>query len=213
MKINYKFILSFTLLVYFLGVFSCKPCNNSGLIKQIVTDLTWEFVEIENLDSFQSGERLIRKSQTKDSVNYQDFALDINTITQMVSSEKKTFNFGLIQQAYACEPAIPIILESIIELEITSDQEYDKDHPAGSNLADLFEISILDQINQVTNSGFMDLTAFLQNDPKMPFQLTLKLKSPPAVSKNFKFKFYLLLFGNNKSGTFEIETSKINVLR
>jgi hypothetical protein len=213
MKANFKFILSVFLLVYFLGVFSCRPCNNTGLIKQIVTDLTWDFVEIENLDSFQSGERLIRKSQTKDSVNYEDFALDITAITKMVSSEKKTFNFGLIQEAYACEPAIPTILESIIDLEITSDQEYDRNHPIGSNLADLFEISILDQINQVTNSGFMDLTAFLQNDPKMPFQFTLKLKSPPAVSKNLKFKFFILLFGNNKPSTFEIETSKIKVLR
>ncbi len=213
MKANFKFILSIFLLVYFLGVFSCRPCNNTGLIKQIVIDLTWDFVEIENLDSFKSGERLIRKNQTKDSVRYEDFAMDINTITKMVSSEKKNFNFSLIQQAYACEPAIPAVQESILDFEITSDQEYDRNHPAGNNLADLFEISILEPINQVTNSGFMDLTAFLQNDPKIPFQFTLKLKSPPAVSKNLKFKFFLLLFGNNEPSTFEFETNEITVLR
>jgi len=213
MKANFKFILSTFLLVYFLGVFSCRPCNNTGLIKQIVIDLTWDFVEIENLDSFKSGERLIRKNQTKDSVNYEDFALDITAITKMVSSEKKTFNFGLIQEAYACEPAIPNILESIIDLEITSDQEYDKDHPSGTNLADLFEISVKNSIDLASNSGFIDLPQFLATTPQMPFEFTLILKTPPAVSDKFKFKLFFVLFGNNNSSNFEVETSEIHVLR
>jgi hypothetical protein len=110
---------------------------------------------------------------------------------------------GFLSAAYACDPMPAGSLgsaERVDSLSITSLNDYDALHPAGTPLSDVLE----------TGGNFQFLSPSRQN-PVEPFQFTeFSLRQPPAAEGPQKFRIY---YRQTNGEVYTAETAAVVLLR
>jgi len=120
-----------------------------------------------------------------DTLAFDRFAIEIFPITEAIFASQFTFpTFHLIQPAFACSPAIPVSAGNITNIRITADIDFNEVYPAGSNLAELFDVHSLylkDGPDRLT------LPEFLEEKPAVPDLFVLLLKEGPEDQSELRF--------------------------
>jgi len=114
-----------------------------------------------------------------------------------VTNERNIFfKLSLINSAHACSQAQPRTYEIISAITITSNNDFDDKHPAGSSLNDLFTVEYTK--GRGVNADFYlngvkkyTLNEFIAAAPHGMREIHLKLIQVPVVSKiqNFKIEY------------------------
>jgi hypothetical protein len=117
-------------------------------------------------------------------------AFDTFSITMIPVAESYSLNTGslksssLLPSAFACSPPIPVSEETITNLEIFSNKNFNSEYASGDNLAELFEVIFL-----YRNSGYqrMDLNDFITSEANVPDEIFLLLRSAPDTTEPIQF--------------------------
>jgi len=141
----------------------------------------------------ESGEtKLVLSEIENDTVVYDKYSILIiphsETYFSMIS---RTNSFNIINSAYACSPVTPTTDERIDSIKIICDKAFDTNHPIGTDLAGLFDIVIVDPMNNIYYEKF-DLSEYVKTNPTRAIEMVLILKSPPDLTSDFEFmiKYY-----------------------
>ena len=103
------------------------------------------------------------------------------------ASLEKRPSFSVVSSAYACSvPPEPFSDEVILDIQITSDTDFDAGHPAGSNLADLFSIAFL-QLTRYNEFRQIALEDFILLERNAVDELILILEAQPEQTGAFQF--------------------------
>ncbi len=195
---NKRFLIIF--IGYFapliFGAISCnKWINDCGPFpdKYKVKSLKWNIYKAKY--SMNADPRLVLSEITEDSIIYNEYSIHIyNEAEEYFSLGNKTNSFGFINFAYACSPKYPSTDESIKDIQIYCNKDYNSNHTAGTNLADLFDIVVFYPYNQLYEEKF-DLSDYLATFPPVPNQMTFILRDPPAFTNEFEFRVEYYLEG------------------
>jgi len=169
-----------------------------------ITDFS---ASIHQITHFDSSTYAIQLSEIKDdSIQYDQFAIKMSPVTEVFySSYLDKIKFQLIRNVYACSPIDPISDETILDIQIFSDNDFSPEHPAGENLAELFDVYAL-----YLRDGprLVDLNEFLTEEPNAPDYLVLLLKSGPSEADEFIFSVRYVQDGE-KLNEFEFSSTPI----
>ena len=201
--IFFKLIL---LAIFITGIPSCQDedmCGDLGgpyIYDARIIDFQVEIIEKQvaptEWQPYQQGE----------TVNANELVIYLKSYNEQIAFHERTIRGGLfMNSAYACSPArVPRTDQEFVSLTITSTEDYDTDHPAGSDLIELF-------LTRGEQDGV--------NDPKMPLSQHLAMnsdyfilnpptlflsKSPDNISTH-TFKFELEL----SDTTFNFQTPEV----
>lgn len=202
----------------FLGIsiviiFSALSCEVTGETcgpfpdKFTVTGLSASVKQATESESFDPQPQL--NNIQNDSVRADQFAITIYPEAKYFFSEAAPQNrLHLIPAAYACSPTEPVTDELITGIEIYSEQDFNSEYTAGSDLAELFDVVAY---YMKTGGERYDLPAFLSRKPNVPDWFTLLLTSPPEEEKPFSFTVKYFQDGENLQ-EFEFSTEYITLL-
>jgi len=144
-----------------------------------------------------------------DSVRADQFAITIYPeVEYFYSDVTPQYRLNLIPAAYACSPTEPVSDELITGIEIYSEQDFNSEYTAGSDLTELFDVV---PYYMKTGGERYDLPAFLSSKPNVPDWFTLLLTSPPEEEKTFSFTVKYFQDGENLQ-EFEFNTEYITLL-
>ena len=186
-------LLTAYLSVLFFTITACDTlidCPTSLEDRFKVIDLTVDFRSVIK-DTVNDKLDLQISIFEEDSIDYESLGIlldyeRVNYISEVVRPN----HFNFIQTAYACTPVEPTSDEAIDSIKIFSAQDFDKDHPAGTDLSDLFHLFYRDfstyEYKQV------DLDEFEPLSYNNIFNTTLMLKSAPELVQEYSFlvKYY-----------------------
>ena len=191
--------------VLFLAV-SCKDVDQCGSIPNSqyhitgieVTPVTYS--ELPSLIGFKVTTTAV---DTNNAVDANQFMLELNADTAITPtlvknspdnghSFKFSFSFSLMSKAYACSPVAPYTEERISQLNITSDNDFSADYPAGSNLNALFNVLYNQTLTPTHTDSNGDRTAYtlaeyVATTPNATQSLQLKLIQAPDELKTHQF--------------------------
>lgn len=194
-----------------IGLISCIDCGPFN-DQWRVYDLRWHNAKAVYSDT--SYPRLTTYTIENDSVLYSNYAIvivpNLGTYASLKSTPK--WNFSFINSAYACSPPDPKSEETIDSIVILSLNNYDSNHPAGKNLADLFEVVVNKYENNTYYTKY-NLVDYNNLKQQIPDQLTLMLKTPPDSTSNFEFLVKYYQQGVEDNDYFEFTTNRIQINR
>ncbi len=173
MKKYFTTVILFCLMTMGAAVLhSCRPCND-GPVDNTVSQITpvarviSEVVPGSSIDFYRT-----RAIEDEDTGSYDSLSIIIYLYEYL---GKASQGFSFINQTYACDPAI--FNDSLESLSIVSDTDYDADHPAGSDLKDIF------LFNTEAYSDMGPFDAFLRLNPELySSKLFLRFLTPPVTS-------------------------------
>lgn len=175
---------------FFLGIIlcsvlyqSCKPIRNCNVLKDI----------------YGSYFNRVTDSTLSDSSSVKAAEFGIAVAFRQNSYQCKNENkFSFISKAYAYKPSLQYYnLDTITSISITSDQDFDASHAAGSLLNDCFIIPDLDSIN-ISN-------AYYDN----AFGFNVLLNKIPSAEKFHQFTVKATVQSSNKVFTYTYGVIKI----
>lgn len=190
MKKKIKFFIISYFIFLCLGIVSCGDDCGPFPDKFKVIDLNWGTYQATFSESPNNEVNLSEIFQN--SVLYNKFSIFIEPKKESYfSAINKINSINIISSAYACSPVPPKTNDNIEDIEIFANKDFNPNYLNGENLADLFDIIILDTENNIYYEKF-DLGAYLVTKPKVPTEMTLILKDSPIETSNFKFtiKYY-----------------------
>lgn len=122
-------------LLLLLSLSACDDCETE-VNKIRIISLEPQFVKIDSISTtIEGGDTYFYNSNYAiDSAGITFDSLGISIYNNLESFSRRN-NFSLINSAYACDPVY--YFYGIDSMYIYSDQAYDANHPAGSNLRDL----------------------------------------------------------------------------
>lgn len=195
MKKKVVLVLAIYLVLSTMSLISCNTddCGGPFNNRYKTTGFEWSHYRVTNSEDAISG--LDLQTIVNDSVVYNQYAISIffnqeYYRAQNVNVEK----IGGMNRVYACSPAEPITDEKLEDILITSEIDFNAEHPAGTNLSDLFDVV-------VTAYGYSDydrkysIGEYLASKPPVPIKLTLILKEAPQTIGEFAFFVQLYLEG------------------
>lgn len=197
------------ILMLFLSLFSCEDDIDCGPFhsKFKTTELGWSISEA--VYSETADVKLSINDIQNDSVDFDKYAIVLHPDTESYSANTPSpWHFSLIQSAYACSPPPLSTDEKIDSIFITSTTDFDANHPAGTDLADLFDIVISSYFMDTYQEKF-DLVEFLETSPAVPNDMTLILKGQPDVTANFEFNVKYYQDGVDDNDFFEHTTDAV----
>ncbi len=177
-----SFIFFATSLIVLISIFSCTDCGpfaDKYKLKKIILDVS-ELGFDEASKTLSGPGAIVSDSMSFDS-------LDINLFFQsehFFSVVSPAFEF--FPSLNACSPPDPTTDEVITGMKIFTQVSFDANHSAGSSLVDLFDV-IVDNAAESIRFEKVDLGAYLSTNPKVPNELHLRLKTPPAQSREYEF--------------------------
>ena len=179
-------LLAFALLGLLLAFSACDAAVDCGPFhdKFKTTDFTTAAYRIENGDSLQAAP--ILSPIENDTLTEGAFAVRMTPMQESYSSSKRSRPLGFVLAAYACLPAPPSSDEIIRDIQIYSDQAFNRAYAADDDLADLFDVLVLSFANQFNYRRF-DLHDFLSEAPNAAEELVLVLKAAPEMTSAFRF--------------------------
>ena len=158
----------------------CGPFND----KFKTTDFTTAAYRIENGDSL-NAEPVLSPIEN-DTLREGAFALRMTPTQESYSASKRSRSLGFVLAAYACSPPILSSDEIIRDIQIYSDQAFNREHAADDDLADFFDVLVLSFANQFNYRRF-DLHEFLSEAPNAADEIILVLKAAPETASAFRF--------------------------
>ena len=159
----------------------CGPFND----KFKTADFTTAAYRIENGDSLQAAP--ILSPIENDTLREGAFALRMTPTQESYSSaSKRSRPLGFVLAAYACLPPTMSSDEIIRDIQIYSDQAFNREYAADDDLADLFDVLVLSRANQFNYRRF-DLNDFLAGAPNAADEIILVLKAAPETTSAFRF--------------------------
>lgn len=196
------------ILIIIIGLLSC--INKCGPFpdKFKVTKIEWYVCKSVFYDTANINVRLVHSSIMYDSVDYNEYSVWMTLIPQTYFSLVNKINsFSLINSANACSPRDPTTDEKIDSILIFCEKDFDENHLAGDDLSDLFDVVVIDEVNNIYNAKFA-LTEYLDTKPSVPFEMTLILRNPPAATTEFEFNIKYYQDGIDQD-YFEHKTNKV----
>ncbi|NQZ05721.1 MAG: hypothetical protein HRT35_01035 [Algicola sp.] len=192
--------------VLFLAI-SCKDVDQCGSTPNSqyhitaieVTPVTYS--ELPTLIGFKVTTTAV---DTNNAVDANQFMLELNADTAINPTLVKnspdngynfsfSFSFSLMSKAYACSPVAPYTEEKITQLNITSDNDFSADYPAGSNLNALFNVLYSESVVVPTHTNSngdrtaYTLAEYVATTPNASQILQLKLIQAPETLKTHQF--------------------------
>lgn len=128
----------------------------------------------ETLDSIYPSQNITDSTV----IRYDDLKISISFSGKHYSEAKS--EFSLISSAYACDPVPPYSEEKITSITITSDQDFDSLHVAGTDLSDVFLVSRYSYDTKYT------IEKYLKTEPKIE-NLEFTLILAPEIQKQIQF--------------------------
>ena len=128
-------------LVLMTGIPSCdKDCDCCDIDGPVYYSARIIDFYIDRIDK-QVAPTQWERYTTGDTVNANgDIVIYLDSFNEQIAfHRKRSTNYSFINSAYACSPAyLPVTEQEFVNLTITSNQDYDSAHPAGTDLIDLF---------------------------------------------------------------------------
>lgn len=183
-----KRLAALALLILLVTFAACDISGNCGPFadKFKTTSFVSEIRKVEHSDS--PGSELILRLVEDDTLSYDAFAILMTPIIETYfSSAQRSRPLTLIPAAYACSPSHPSSDEVIRDIQIYSSQAFDREHAAGENLADLFDIVVMDRTTGAHRQRF-DLNDFLASAPTAVDEIILVLDARPQMTAAFEFE-------------------------
>jgi hypothetical protein len=183
----------------------CGPFDNRFLS----TGLSINTLKIRSYDSL-TGRFDFAYLNLLDTIPYEKLTLRLMSEKKfyIATSLHQRCTFSIFSEAYACSPPIPYSDEKVDNIIIKSNKDYDQTHISGDNLADLFEIVIVDNFNSIHNNR-MSLKAFLALRPNTKDELYLLLTKAPEKTDDFIFQIqYIRTLGTDQK---EFLVNSLNV--
>ncbi len=171
-----------------MGLVSCEKCGPFPDRYKII-DMEWSMYNLIFSDSMEQD--FVLDQIVNDSVDYNSYCIMMFPITETYFTSNQFNSFSLITSAYACSPVIPTSDEKIDSIQIITNRDFDETHPAGSNLADIFDVIIDDPQNNIYNERH-HLQYYTDTKPFVTNRIILLLNSPPTQTEEYVFtiKYY-----------------------
>lgn len=190
-----KNIIALSSIILFFAFSACDECDTE-VNKLRITTFEPSLVKINGIEILQSGDSIYNTiTYTIDSNGIRFDELGIS-IYNNLESFSRNFNFPFVNSAFACEPVF--YFYGVDSIFIYSDQRYDSNHPAGSNLRDIVKLSNSSSIKESTEKDVQGSTCFLN------------FKSAPENNKSHIFTIVYRLSNGNKTSSV---LPKIKILR
>lgn len=199
------------LLLFLIGLFSCVDNCGPFPNKYKIVGLNW--VNYKAIYSENSDPRLSLNEIENDSVDYDSYSiLIIPEQETFFAQNNNSWNFSWIQTAKACSPITPMTDEKIDRIFILSEKDFDPNHRSGTDLGEFFEIIIFDYANGIYHEKY-SLEDYLATNPTVPNEMTLILKTQPAITTDFQFLVKFYTNGVEENDYFEFTTDNIVIKR
>lgn len=210
-KIILIFSAYFTILI--IGLIACDEINDCGPFPNKFKVVGLDWVNYKAIYSDTADTKLVLSYIDNDSEIFNEYSIFIAPRQETYFAQNSMdWNFSLIQSAYACSPVIPTTDEKIDSVVILSQKDFDANHPAGTDLSDLFEIVVLDNANGIYYEKF-EMENYLSTNPTVPNELTMILKHQPDITTDFVFSIKYYQKGIDDNDFFEFTTNKIIIKR
>jgi hypothetical protein len=148
--------------------------------------------DVSNLYSWYKA----KKIQLGQIIDAKKYVIEISAESNFTLTKNKKhyyFNLSPIQSAVACSPAPPKTYEIISMLKITSNEDFNENYPAGSDLSALFIIK--DVLGEGVNSDYykyyntiFTVNEFVKVSPPGMQRIHMMLTIAPSLSKIHNFK-------------------------
>lgn len=145
-----------------------------------------------------------------DTLAYDAFGILMAPVPEhYFSSARSNPPIGLVPAAYACDPVPPASDEIVRAIRITSTADYRSGYPAGSDLAGLFDVFVLDYARGVYYERY-GLSEYLAREPHTVDEIVLVLNTPPDATAEHAFT---VSYAQDGSGLefYEFETDAITL--
>lgn len=191
-----KTIIIITYLLLIIGITAC-PCGNSDPHVEYFHLIGFEY-GILNIERNEETKGINYDSVT-DTIFYNNYGLEMYPKTKHIGI---AYHFSLIPSVYACvPPPIQQSNEVIEKIEIITHQDFDSTHLAGSNVADLFNVLDIENLEQEHS-----VQVFLEKYPNPSDEgLTFLLRTKPHKTGEYSFTFKYYQSGG------EVEYIEVNI--
>lgn len=193
--INKVFKIYFTgILIALIGLISCDPfdCGGPYPDKFKSVDMGAQSFRYHFADTF--GFCFEKLEYSSDTIDFYNWGINMTSEIEYYYSMivKPNLNFP-IGYAYACDPAPAQPSETIVSFKICCNKDFDQNHPAGTDLSDIFDavIPLTFLPSAYKNCGnkkeLQNLDMFFKENPFLFKYLDIVLNSPPAKSDSYTF--------------------------
>ncbi|RZK40473.1 MAG: DUF5034 domain-containing protein [Pedobacter sp.] len=197
-----KIFIVFAFVLVTQIIAGCVDCN-CGPIQTFYT--TTKSLFVNNIDS-TLPEPMITNSSI---INAKNYGFKINLRSDRVALKNQKVNWGFIQAAYACSCAENVYKskESILTLEIFSNNDFDANHPKNTDLSSYFKVKISQNLN--TMPEYVKYINRLYQTSSNPFYWGIFLQTSPSLSKKHQFKIRMTL---SDGRILEAETTEVELI-
>lgn len=210
MKHKVKLIFTGSLILFIIGLLSCE--NECGPFPNKFKIIGLDWHNYKATYTVTPDTELELSDIENDSVVYNQYSILIVPIQETYFAQNfNNWNINLIKTAHACSPIRPLTDEKIDSIVINSTKDFNENYPSGSDLADLFDVVVLDLANNVY-FGKYNLKDYLGTNPSIPIEMTLILREQPDLETDFEFlvKYYQDGIDHDY---FEFTTNKIVIIK
>jgi len=168
---------------------SCKPCGNEGAITFQTANFTVSLNKITGATTVNTFEFFEITPLESDRVSYDSLMMLLDYELQEVAYVEAVPNFG--NRLYACDPAQNY--DRLESYQITSDQDYNSQYPAGADLSAIFRITFdkgTSRSNTIPlghwlNSNTLNITIAEAPDFTADHTFTITFNMQPTRSETF----------------------------
>lgn len=197
-----KIILISVLSLMVQLITACVDCK-CGPYRTIL--FTNKGLSIKNLDS-NLPQPAVTSAGIIPSAKY---GIQVQHLTEEVALRKPQIYWGLIQSAYACSCPGDYLKskEEIVSVKIISNNDFDTNHPKGSDLSSIFMVKRYynDELSPIND--YLK-TLKLEYQSNYPFQKGIFLQVAPTIAKKHKFKIAITLTDGR---ILEAETTEVEL--
>ena len=118
------------------------------------------------------------------TVRFDSLAIQLSPVILNLPAEAANQSLGGVQRAYACTPPIPYSIDSLQDVFVVTEADYDSTFAAGDTLNPVLTISFIDERY---GSSRMPLTEFLALRPSVKRMMYLELDVPPDHLAEYRF--------------------------
>ncbi len=181
-----------------LASVSCEPCGGEAG-RYRMQGLTAEGVLIDTTGGYHYS-----SVTAGDTIPYGNFGILLDADLEFFYVQGTPPALELLSAAYACSPALPTTTESLKDMRIYANADFDSLHPAGTNLADVFDVF------SYTDFKRIKLSEYLSRYPSVPYggEWILLLRTPPDSARKFVFTIKTEQFGG-KYTSFQATTQEV----
>lgn len=169
-------------------------------------------LELQNLKlvSFNTATNnyLFEPLAVQEVANENNYFIGLTPVKENYTAFRQSPGFSFIDKAYACSPMPPRSEEVITSITITADKDFNAEYTRSENLAALFDVIVVDDLNGVSSER-MSVPELLTLSPNMKDQLYFVLNTAPEHAGTYKFKFQINLSLAGEEKVLSKETQEV----